>query len=85
LNTISNNQNQRNKLNYNLSQENNTIRNILSIKKKKNNKNRFVLKSCVFSLDNPIKENNNFINNNKSSYMKRTNLLNSKIKLDLTN
>ena len=85
MNTISNNHNQRNKLNYNLSQENNTIKNALSIKKKKNNKNRFVLQSCVFSLDNPIKENNNFINNNKSSYIKRTKPLNSKIKLDLTN
>ena len=84
LNTISNNHNQRNKLNNNSSQDNNTLNDALSLKKKRFNKNKFVLQSCIFNLDNPIKENIS-LNNNKSSFRKKVKPLNQKTKLDLTN
>ena len=63
----------------------NTISN--NHKRMNNNKNKFVLQSCVFSLDNPIKDNinANSILSNKSSYIKKIKPFNTKIKLDLTN
>ena len=44
-----------------------------------------MLQSCVFSLDNPIKDNVNSILSNKSYYIEKIKPFNTKIKLDLTN
>ena len=44
-----------------------------------------MLQSCVFSLDNSIKDNVNSILSNKNSYIKKIKPFDTKIKLDLTN
>ena len=44
-----------------------------------------MLQSCVFSLDNSIKDNVNSILSNKNSYIEKIKPFNTKIKLDLTN
>ena len=44
-----------------------------------------MLQSCVFSLDNSIKDNVNSILSNKNSYIKKIKSFDIKIKLDLTN
>ena len=44
-----------------------------------------MLQSCVFSLDNSIKDNINSILSNKNSYIKKIKPFDIKIKLDLTN
>ena len=69
-------------LSYNTSQEyNNILKDAFSLKKKKNNKNKYVLQSCVFNIDYQIKKINNSIIN-KSYQMKQ---IKPRIKLDLTN